>query len=378
MERLPRPYVWLHSDSAREVPLLAALSDAIVMRNSGVGVLLSLPSESVTTLPEMPGRVILPLDGDASALVQALLARDYVPAAMLLAAQTLPAGMIATLARRNIPIYAIDSDAPGLAAGWRHVPGFSRSVLSKLDKVFLQSSAARGVWLESGLPDCALTLCGRLSANPPALSCNEAEREALADAFRHRTLWLAAGLPEREEDAIIAAHREALRESHRLALILHPADPMRGPELKARLDAQFSTALRSVDDLVTPETQVYIVDTDGERGLWYRLAVACYLGGSLSSDGAAFSPLEPAGLGCAIVHGRMFGRHSAAFDSLREARATRMVQSAEALGAAICTALRPEQAADQAHRGWQVISNGYEATEMVLDTLLKAATRGRA
>lgn len=378
LERLPRPYVWLHSDTAHEVPLLAALSEAILMRNIGVGVLLSMPTESVSILPEMPGRVILPVDDDASGLVQALLARDHAPSAMALATHTLPAGMIAALARQKIPVFAIDADAPGLAAGWRHVPGFSRSVLSKLEKVFLQSSGARDVWLEHGLPEAALTLCGRLSANPPALSCNEAEREALADAFRHRTVWLAAGLPEREEDAIIAAHREALRESHRLALILHPADPMRGPELKARLDAQFSTALRSVDDLVTPETQVYVVDTEGERGLWYRLAVACYLGGSLSSDGAAFSPLEPAGLGCAIVHGRMFGRHSAAFDSLREARATRMIQSAEALGAAICTALRPEQAADQAHRGWQVISSGYEATEMVLDSLLIAATKDGA
>lgn len=378
LERLPRPYIWMHGDHAREVPLLAALSEALLMKDDAVGVLLSLPVEVAAGLPDLPGRVIVPLEGDAPALVQALLARDHAPAAMLVAAHTLPAGMITALARKKIPVFAIDADAPGFATGWRHLPGFSRSVLSKLDRVFLQTGAARSHWLEHGLREAALTVCGRLSATPPALGCNEAEREALADAFRHRTLWLAMGLPEREEEAIIAAHREALRESHRLALILHPADPMRGPALKTLLEGQFITALRSVDDTVTPETQVYIVDTEGERGLWYRLAVACYLGGSLSSEGACFSPLEPAGLGCAIVHGRMYGRFSEAFDLLREARATRMIQSADALGSAMCTALRPEQAADQAHRGWQVISDGSEATESVLDTLLGAARRDRA
>lgn len=378
LDRLPRPYIWMHGDHAREARVLLALSEAILHRQDDIAVLLSLPSEAIADLPDLPRRVILSLDADAPALVQALLARDHAPAAMLVAAHTLPAGMITALGSKKIPVFALDADAPGFASGWRHVPGFSRSVLSHLDRVFLQSLSARRHWLDRGLRESSLTVCGRLSATPPALGCNEAEREALADAFRHRTLWLAMGLPEREEGAIIAAHREALRESHRLALILHPADPARGPELKTLLERQFMTALRSVDDPVTPETQVYIVDTEGERGLWYRLAVACYLGGSLSGEGANFSPLEPAGLGCAIVHGRMYGRYGEAFDLLREARATRMIQSADALGSAICTALRPEQAADQAHRGWQVISDGSEATETVLDALLRAANAERA
>ncbi|WP_071798519.1 3-deoxy-D-manno-octulosonic acid transferase [Natronohydrobacter thiooxidans] len=373
LAQLPQPCLWMHSDDPREAQILVTLSEAVLQKEEGLGVLLTLPRSAAAGLPDLPGRVILPLEGDTPALVQELAAHGYLPAGFLVAATVLPAGMITALSRRNVPVFAIDTDAPGFASGWRHLPGFARAVLACLDHVFLQSPAARGAWLDQGLPADALSLCGRLSATPAALGCNEAERDALAEAFRHRPIWLAVGVPEREEAVILAAHREALRENHRLALILHPADPQRGPELKEIFAAQFITALRSLDDLVTPETQVYIADTEGERGLWYRLATACYLGGSLTGEGALVSPLEPAGLGCAIVHGRVYGRHAEAFDLLREARATRMIQSADALGSAICTALRPERAADQAHRGWQVISSGYEATETVIEALLSAA-----
>ena len=378
LARLPRPYLWMHSDDPRQAQSLAALSAAALHRETGLCVLLSLPKATIPDLPDLPGRVVLPVERDATALVQAMDANGHLPAAVLLTARKLPAGMLTALARKQVPVLAIDADAPDLDSGWRHLPGFSRHVLTRLDHVFLQSTGARAAWLDRGLAPEALSICGKVSAMPAALGCNEAERDALAEAFRLRPVWLAVSLPEREEAMVMAAHREALRESHRLALILHPSDPHRGPALRARFSAQFNTALRSVDDPVTPETQVYIADTEGERGLWYRLAVACYLGGSLTGDGAMTTPLEPAALGCAIVHGRFFGRHPDAFDLLRAARATRMIQSAEALGSAICTALRPEQASDQAHRGWQVISNGHEATETVLSALERAALRDRA
>ncbi|TVP72210.1 MAG: hypothetical protein EA339_07355 [Rhodobacteraceae bacterium] len=371
--RLPRPFVWLHGDHAEQAHALVSLSDAVLHKEAGISVLLSLPPEAAVIVPDMPGRVVLPVGDDAAALALALVARKHLPAAVLLAARRLPVAMIRQMVRRKVAVFVLDAQGPGFAAGWRHLPGFSRAMLSQLSHVFVQHEAERALWLEQGLAAQKMTVCGRLSPTPAALGCNEAEREALSEAFRHRTMWLAVGIPEREEDAIIAAHREALRESHRLVLILHPADPGRGAALGAKMAAHFVTALRSRDDLVTPETQVYIVDTEGERGLWYRLAVCCYLGGSLGGEGAQISPMEPAGLGCAVVHGRHFGRHSEAFDLLRSARATRMVQSGEGLGGAICAALRPEQAADQAHRGWQVISTGYEATEAVLTALIAAA-----
>ncbi len=377
LSRLSPPLVWLHSDHARGAKRLEALSEVLLQDGSGGAVLLTYP-EDMDPIADLPGRVALPLSADDAGFARMLVAR-CAPAAFLSTARTIPAGIIAALRASGARICLAENAVPRFATRWRALPGFSRPALADVHRVFLPREEARIDWQGHGLRDDALVVSGRLSAIPVALGCNEAEREAVAEAFRNRTLWFACHVPEREEELVIAAHREALRDSHRLALILHPADQLRGGVLKAALGARFSTALRSEDDPITTETQIYIVDTESERGLWYRLAVACYIGGSMGGDGAQVSPMEAAALGCAIVHGRMFGRFSEPFDLLRQARATRMVQGGEALGPAIGGALRPEQAADMAHRGWQVIAEGAEATEIVMAELLDAiAASGRA
>lgn len=363
-----RPVIWLHADTPRMAQVLARFSETLLQNAPQVGVLLTAP-DFVEISAEPPGGIFLCLPVGAPEAVMQVLGQ-ITPAVALIAAQTLPDAMIRAFGRVGTPVMVVEALTPSFRSRWQRVPLVARGLLAQIDTVFVQSAASRAAWIEMGLPESAVRHCGRLSGMPVALGCNEAEREELSESFRNRAIWLAAGLPEREEEAVLAAHREALRESHRLALILQPADPTRGPELRARCAEHFVTALRSVDDPVLPETQVYIVDTEGERGLWYRLAVACFLGGTLGADGATRSPMEAAGLGCAIVHGRIYGRHAEAFDLLRDAGATRMIQSADALGAAICTALRPEQAADQAYRAWQVISSGAEATETVMAALL--------
>ena len=374
--RADRPVIWLHADTPRLAQVLASFSETLLQRAPDVGILLTAAGFD-TANPELPGRVSLTIPADAPETVR-LIFDQFKPAVALIATQTLPSMMIRHLGRRGVPVFLSETATPGFSARWQRVPLIARSLLAPIEKVFVQNDASHAAWRDMGLPEEAIIRSGRLSGMPVALGCNEAEREELSEAFRHRAVWLAAGLPEREEAAVLTAHREALRESHRLALILQPADPMRGPALRANCAEHFVTALRSVDEPVLPDTQVYIADTEGERGLWYRLAVACFLGGTLGADGATLSPMEAAGLGCAIVHGRVFGRHAEAFDLLRDAGATRMIQSADALGAGICTALRPEQAADQAHRAWQVISSGSEATETVMAALLARCSRPEA
>lgn len=362
------PLIWLHADHARTAQILTSFSQTLLQRAPHVTVLLTAP-EFPEDLPKVAGRVELALPADSVELARTISER-ITPSAALVAAQVLPCGVIRVLGDKGVPVFIAETPVPRFASRWQQMPGVARRFLAHVETVFVPSESSARAWGAVGLAESAILRSGRLSGIPVALGCNETEREELAENFRHRTLWLATALPEREEAAVLAAHHEALRESHRLALILQPADPARGAELRKRCATHFVTALRSEDDPVSPETQVYIADTEGERGLWYRLAVTCYLGGTLGGDGATLNPLEAAALGCALVHGRMYGRYSEAFDMLREARATRMIQSAEALGAAICTALRPEQAADQAHRAWQVISSGAEATDTVIAALL--------
>lgn len=371
---LGTPLVWLHCDSRLRLEKLAALSEALLQADDAVGVVLCYP-QGCAPPAEIPRRVCLPSAPDGAAQVRRVAAHVRVAAA-LVAMRNLPADIITQWARHGTQVLVADVAVPRVQPHWLPTPGQARRVLARLSHVYLAAERLRGPWVRAGLPEARVSVIGTLSQAPLALKCNEAERDLLAEALRHRTIWLAAGVPEAELDMLIAVQQEALRDSHRLVLILHPSDPMTGPALHARFAQHFNTALRSRDDPITPETQVYIADTEGERGLWYRLAVACYLGGSFT-DGSTLSPMEAAGLGCAIVHGPEGGRFGDAFDLLAERRATRRLTRPDALGRMMRAALRPEQAADMAHRGWQIVSEGSEATETLVTALL-AACKGQS
>jgi 3-deoxy-D-manno-octulosonic-acid transferase len=368
------PVVWLQCDSRVRLEKLAALSEALLQADDAIGVVLCYPS-NCTPPAEIPRRLCLPCSGDGAVLLRQVAGKVRIAAA-LVAMRNLPTDMITQWTRQGTQVLVADVAVPHIVSGWLSVPGGAKRVLARLSHVYLATERLRGPWLRAGLPEDRVSVIGTLSQAPLALKCNEAERDLLAEALRHRTIWLAAGVPEAELDLMIAVQQEALRDSHRLVLILHPSDPMSGPALHARFAQHFNTALRSRDDPITPETQVYIADTEGERGLWYRLAVACYLGGSFT-DGSTLSPMEAAGLGCAIVHGPEGGRFGDAFDLLAERRATRRLTRPDALGRMMRAALRPEQAADMAHRGWQIVSEGSEATETLVAALL-AACKGQS
>lgn len=360
--------LWFHADSQVALAKLVALWDGIVRQMPGLGLVLSFPAHLSAPITGAEC-VLVPLrSGRTSGLARVL--APMRPCVGLLAVRAVPVALVRLAQDLGCPLLLTEADYPRLAGLWGRVPGMTKRTLRKLAKVFLPSGDHVRVWTQAGLAPDRLVECGVLNDAPRAMSCNDAERDALSDALRQRSVWLAVAVPEAEEGFVVAALRETLRESHRLVLILHPSDPARGPALRAELGERFATALRSVDDPITTETQVYIVDTEEERGLWYRLAVACYVGGSLSRTGAALSPFEAAGLGCAIVHGREVGRHGQAFARLADAQATRRILRADALGRTMCAVLRPEAAAALAHRAWQVVSDGAEASEAITATLL--------
>ncbi len=370
----PAPFVWFHADSQASLAKVVALWDGVLRQMPDLRLVLSFPA-TLSAPVLAPDCVLVPLrSGRLSGLARVL--TPLRPVVGLFAVRAVPSSFLRIAQDLACPILLAEADYPRLTGFWGRLPGLVRRNLRKLSKVFVPSSDHVRVWTAAGIAPERIMACGVLNDAPRAMTCNDAERDALSDALRQRSVWLAVAVPEDEEAIVIAALRETLRESHRLVLILHPADPARGPSLRAELADRFSTALRSVDDPITTETQVYVVDTEEERGLWYRLAVACYLGGTLSRSGATLSPFEAAGLGCAIVHGREVGRFEDAFARLGDAQATRRILRADALGRTMCAVLRPETAAALANRAWEVVSEGAEASEAITAALL-AHVRGQ-
>jgi 3-deoxy-D-manno-octulosonic-acid transferase len=88
--------------------------------------------------------------------------------------------------------------------------------------------------------------------------------------------------------------------------------------------------LRSGQELPTAATDIYVADTLGELGLFYRLAPIVFMGGSLVEHGGQ-NPIEAVKLGAAIVHGPHVFNFTDLYEALDQAGGARIAADREAL-----------------------------------------------
>ena len=106
------------------------------------------------------------------------------------------------------------------------------------------------------------------------------------------------------EEQFVAQIHKSLKESHQdLLTIIAPRHPKRAEEIeKDILQLNLNVSVRSKDQPITDQTDIYLADTLGELGLFYRLVPVVFIGGSLVERGGQ-NPLEAARLDCAIIYG---------------------------------------------------------------------------
>jgi 3-deoxy-D-manno-octulosonic-acid transferase len=99
------------------------------------------------------------------------------------------------------------------------------------------------------------------------------------------------------------AHKNLAAKWPNLLTIIIPRHAVRGDEVAQQITAKnLRSARRSKQEQITEKTEVYLADTMGELGLFYRLCPIACIGGSFTPVGG-HNPIEPAQLGCAILFG---------------------------------------------------------------------------
>lgn len=280
--------------------------------------------------------------------------------------------LIARAHDASVPLILVEAYAARGRADRPMSKGVSKGVLALFQSILVGDRRSAARLRQMGVGRDRVEVLGFLQEGTPALRCNETEREDLATMMAGRPTWLAAQVADDELDAVLEAHAQASRRSHRLLLFLVPDDPAKAARYaEAAHSAGFTTAIRSEGDEPDRDVQVYLADLEGEMGLWYRMAPFSYLGSSFASGGG-MNPFEAAALGSAIVHGPHVDAHHAEYDRLLEAGAARPVRSVDELCHAVEALLSPARAAEMARLGWEVSSAGSEVTDRVIDLILTA------
>ena len=148
---------------------------------------------------------------------------------------------------------------------------------------------------------------------------------------RGRPIVVAASTHPGEEEILIETHRTLAGFFPSLLTVIVPRHPGRGEAIARMIAASgVHVSVRSREELPTATTAIYIADTMGELGLFYRLSPVVFMGGSLVEHGGQ-NPVEAIKLGASIVHGPHVFNFSDVYETLDSAGGAKQADTQEAL-----------------------------------------------
>ena len=334
---LPRPsgkLVWLHGASVGEAVSLLPFVERVIRSGAHALVTTGTVTSAALLAQRLPRGAIhqyAPLD---SPFYLRRFLRHWRPDAALVAESELWPNMLVEAKRAGLPVAMINGRISERSFGrWLKARGFIRAVLSNFDLCLARSDADGERLAALGAPN--VLIAGDVKFDARALPVDWRELAELSGLTSGRQIWIAASTHEGEELIAAAAHKRLAAVFPDALTLIAPRHPNRGEAVLREVSGQgLACALRSRGGQPGPGTAVYICDTIGELGLFYRLAGVVFLGKSFAGGGGQ-NPIEPARLACAILHGPMIGNFADAYAALGAAGGALQIDRPEGLGDAL-------------------------------------------
>jgi 3-deoxy-D-manno-octulosonic-acid transferase len=366
--------VWIHGASVGEslsaLPLIERLlaeGDINVLVTSG-----TVTSAAImqARLPQGAIHQYVPLDTPRAV---ARFLDHWKPDAGLLVESDLWPNLIQGAAARGVRLALVNARISARSARrWRFARKSVAALLGAFDVVLAQDEEIAERLRRLGASD--VRVVGSLKADAPPLAVDETALAALKNQIAGRPVLLAAQTHPGEDETVLPAHDTLRARFPDLLTVLVPRHPERGGDL-AMLCGTRPYARRSEGASIASDTAIYIADTLGEMGLFYRLAPFCFIGGTLVPMGG-HNPLEPAALHCAVLAGPHIANARSAFDAVLGAQGFgRVITSGDIAREAARLIADPQAAGaagDAAARGAASLSGAVERSAAILKTLFDA------
>ena len=325
--------IWLHAASVGEglslLPLISALGGAAhVLVTSGTTTSAALLAER---LPQGAIHQYTPIDTPA---VARRFLEHWRPELAVFVESELWPNLIGAAKARGTRLALLSARLSKASLdGWAMWPGSAREILGSFDLLMAQDDAMGERLARLGARDDGrlnLKLMGEpLPVNAKALA-------AAKKAMGEFPVLLAASTHEGEEAMVLDAF-EPLKAQARV--VIAPRHPARGEAVAALARARgFSVRRQGAGEVFDAVSEVYVADALGELGLWFRLACAAFVGGSLVAGPGGHNPLEPALLRCPVIAGARVENWAPVYAAMQQ-NLYRKVEDAAGLRAAFKEAL---------------------------------------
>ncbi|MBN8544201.1 MAG: 3-deoxy-D-manno-octulosonic acid transferase [Alphaproteobacteria bacterium] len=369
--RIRRPegkLIWLHAASVGETQSVFTLIDKLLAQHAKLHILVTtgtLTSAQMIKAKNLPRVIHQYLPSDVPLACKRFM-RQWRPDLALWVESELWPQMLQQIAQQKLPLMLINGRmSPRAYTRWTRWPKLAKHMLNCFDMMFVMSEEDGARYRLLGAKK--VRYVGNLKYDADALMAEANSLAQLGEQLANRPAWVAASTHPGEEMQLIHTHTQVKRLYPEVLTIIIPRHAHRGKAITAELRAAgLQVAQRSEGEPITANTDIYLADTMGELGLFFRLSDIVFLGGSLVAHGG-HNPLEPARLNCALLTGEHTHNFAAVMEALRAQRAIQVVHDNDMLARAIVKLLADDEARlGMAERALDVVMASQGAAETIV------------
>ncbi|PJB71040.1 MAG: 3-deoxy-D-manno-octulosonic acid transferase [Alphaproteobacteria bacterium CG_4_9_14_3_um_filter_47_13] len=330
-ERPEGALVWFHGASVGESQSMLILIDALLEQYPTLNILVT--TGTVTSaglmekrLPQQAFHQYYPLDHPQ--WVEKFLAHWQPDLALWMESEIWP-NMLRAMQKQKIPAAIVNARlSPQSFKRWKLAAGEIGKLLEAFSVCLTQTEEDAVFFRRLGAQNVIVSDNLKYSSAP--LSYDEDDLKKLKTALGDRPLWLYASTHDAEEEIACRLHKHLQKKIPDLLTVIVPRHPERRDDIfKACEKYGLRIKLRGLSKkLPEAKDNIYIADTMGELGLFYRLSPIACIGRTFSHDGGGgHNPIEAAQLNCAVLHGPRIQNLAQVFEEFDRAGAALPVKT---------------------------------------------------
>ena len=229
--------------------------------------------------------------------------KNWKPNSVILVESEIWPNIIIKSFKNNIPIILIQGRMSSKSyKKWHIFKKFSENLFTKLSLVIAQDNQNSERYKKLGAKNILPAINLKNKLNAPKMPNNK-EKDIIKSINNKLVLLFASIHEDIEDEATILTHMKAKEIYPKLITIVVPRHPNNIKNLlNLSKTKNLNVIVRSSLNLPNASTDIYIVDTIGELGSFYKISSICFIGGSLSNKGG-HNLIEPALEKCAIIFG---------------------------------------------------------------------------
>ena len=250
---------------------------------------------------------------------------------------------------------------------WQYAPKWITEILSTFAFCLAQTPDESERFQKLGAKDVRFLGNLKYAADPLPFDLNILKH--FQGQIGQRPVWLMASTHAGEDEIALTVHGHCVKRHPDLLTIIVPRHATRGDDITKLIKAKgLSYTRRSQTQPITKTTAVYLADTIGELGTFYRLAPTVVIGGSFVWSG--HNPIEAAQLERAIVFGPNMSSFATIAEEMLEAKAAIQVAQADRLAPVVATLIEnTERAKDMAQKAAELATRKRDVLARVLEAL---------